>query len=73
MRFTGKRTDRIRMPKQLSFPGDLARYIRAKAEIHDRGIEAQILHYVKQGIRAEESSNADLLTSAHISSHEVTR
>lgn len=54
MDFYGKRTDRIRLPKQLRFPSDLAKHIRAMASVQTRSIEHQILHLVRQGIRYEE-------------------
>jgi len=54
VRFTGKRTDAMRLPSQVSFPWDLAAHVRAMAESDFRTIEHQILHLVIQGIRYEE-------------------
>jgi hypothetical protein len=67
--FTGKRTDRIRLPQQLRFPSDLAWRIRAMAEMSRRPIEHQILHLVVQGIRFEEASKGNEVTNGHIQSH----
>jgi hypothetical protein len=49
-----KRTDSMKLPRQLRFPWDLAARIREMADREFRTIEYQILHLVIQGIRYEE-------------------
>lgn len=70
--FTGKRTDRLRLPKQLRFPTDLAFRIRAMAQMNRRSIEFQVLHLIEQGIRFEENGKGYDGTNSHRQSHEGT-
>lgn len=73
MDFTGKRSDRLRLPQQLRFQSDLAWQVRAMAQISNRKIEQQILHLVIQGIRYEEMRKADEVTNGHMASQGVIR
>jgi hypothetical protein len=73
MRFTGKRTERIRLPQQLRFHSDLAWQVRAMAQMNNRPIESQILHLVIQGIRFEELSKVEDVGKSHNESQGVIR
>lgn len=74
-RFTGKRTERIRLPQQLRFHSDLAWQVRAMAQMNTRSIEQQILHLVIQGIRYEEAllSKSDDVVNGHTLSQNVAQ
>jgi hypothetical protein len=73
MSFTGKRTERIRLPKQLRYPSDLAWQVRAMAQMNNRPIENQILHLVIQGIRFEELSKGESVVNSQALSQRVIR
>lgn len=75
MQFTGKRTERIRLPKQLRFHSDLAWQVRAMAQMNTRSIEQQILHLVIQGIRHETTTanKDDVGINGHTTSQDVLR
>jgi hypothetical protein len=48
----GKRTERLRIPKQMRLDFEMAQTIRLTAEQDRRSVPAQILHFVEQGIKA---------------------
>lgn len=73
MNFSGKRLDRIRLPKQLRYPTDLAWQIRAMAQMGNRSYESQILHLVQQGIRYEELGKREEVINGHNESQGVIR
>jgi hypothetical protein len=54
--FTGKRTDRLELPRQLRADAELARLIRMRAGVNRRTIQQELLHLIDVGLKAESVS-----------------
>lgn len=53
MPYTGKRTDRLDMPRQLRVDETLGRHVRTNAELSHRSIQHYLLYLITLGIKHE--------------------
>jgi|SRR6185437_339792 len=69
--FLGKRTDRLRVPRQLGFDPELGHEIRARAARSRRTIEGQLLHLIIIGLK-HDTSNEQASLALHTAAHDGT-
>lgn len=69
-----KRTDRIRLPRQIGLDPEMGLVIRGRAEAKGRSIEMQIVYLLIEGIKAdpEAFANEDRRGWLQVAAHEGT-
>jgi hypothetical protein len=67
MDFLGKRSDRVRLPRQLGLDPEIGRIVRQRAHTLGRSIEMELVHLIEVGIRNDPESrgNAQFETLQH--------